>query len=209
MKKLVITSLIVTGALSWNVFAAQDENEKSTIAAYEALAMSETDMGGVSAVSGQNVLNIHGASAGGLMQENEESSEPSPETLNEWGFSEGKSTQVFADEALKKVQDDLITSTETIAPQTNNDSLSVITDSSVVGEAQVFATSSEISYKKSNFSHNTEFHDNNSISVSRDLHIDMLKLENLSGDSLDHHRSVGSIYMSNWSSQGDTTLTPR
>lgn len=211
MKKSIIISIFFASTLPISLFAAQplDASAKSTIAAYEALAMDESDMGDVSGVAGPNVLNVYGASAGGLMQESEEPDDL-VESLNEWGFNEGKKTQVFADKEISKIER-TSDSNINLAGQTNLDDtpLTIERDSTIEGGTQAFNTSSAINYKKSNFHHETRQLKGNSIAISRDLHIDLLKIENLGGDDFQTERSAGSIYMSNWSSQGDTILTPR
>ena len=47
---------------------------------------------------------------------------------------------------------------------------------------------------------------NGGVAVSRDLLIDLLKIENLRGNNTDESRSAGSVYLSDWRSQGDTRI---
>lgn len=211
MKIYFIASFLATGLISTVSLASQplDASEKSTISAYQSLAMSETDMDGVSAIAGQNILNIHGSTAAGLMQENQEPQEDD-QTLNEWGFSEGTNTQVFANQELSKIESDSNSGIE-LHQNLTTEAPSIEIDSSIKGSAgsDSFTTTSEVNYKKSNYRHDTTQLEGNAISIARDLKIDLLKIENISGDDLQLERSVGNIYLSNWSSRGDTTLTPR
>lgn len=208
MKTLNISALLISTIFSSYLFAGQplDSGEKSTIASYTSLEMSEMDMDDVSAVSGLNILNIHGAPAGGLMHENEEPVVLGEE-LNEWGFSEeAENTQEVANQEIDKIENNAVNEN---TPVELVETPTVIENSEFQGEAQNFTTSSEITYQKQNFNHEMTKLDNGSISISRDLYIDSLKIENLRGAHYDESRSAGSIYLSDWQSRGDTTITPR
>ena len=202
-----IIGLILLATVSTHLLATQplDSAEKSTISNYTSLEMSETDMEDISAISGLNILNVHGAPAGGLMHENEEPV-AAAEELNEWGFSESESTQELAKQEIDKLEHNTV---KEIDPDILVETPSIIDNSTFQGEAVNFTTSSEISYKKQNFNHEMTTLDNGSISISRDLYIDSLKIENLRGAHYDESRSAGSIYLSDWQSRGDTTITPR
>ena len=77
---------------------------------------------------------------------------------------------------------------------------------STQGNASVFSTNSEINYKTNNVNRDMQALDDGEIIVSRDLQIDLLKLENLRGDNREGNRSAGNIYLSDWNSRGDTRI---
>ncbi|PJF39657.1 MAG: hypothetical protein CUN55_13860, partial [Phototrophicales bacterium] len=74
-------------------------------------------------------------------------------------------------------------------------------------EVESFNTRSGISYAKRDFTQQVD--SNGAVTVSRDLHIEQLSMENLSIDNLNNSPSLGDITLSNWRSVGDTTITPR
>lgn len=79
----------------------------------------------------------------------------------------------------------------------------------VVGQAAAFDTTSEIRYNKSQFKHDAKFNADGSVQHDRNLKIDLLKFENVGGDDLDDTSTIGSIYISDWRSEGSTTTTVR
>lgn len=79
----------------------------------------------------------------------------------------------------------------------------------IVGQAVAFDTTSEIRYNKSEFKHDAKFNADGSVQHDRNLKIDLLKFENIGGDDLDDSSTIGSIYISDWRSEGSTTTTAR
>lgn len=173
--------------------------------------MSEKDLEIVSATTGSNILNIFGASQAGLKIDGSmsESTEVSSVSLNTENYNEGEATKPVALNKLRTIeQDNLQIPNTNIEPAVSNDTQNIVlkVNEQTTGNASVFTTSSEINYKTSNVHHQMRNIENGGVAVSRDLQIDLLKLENLRGDSLDDGRSAGSIYISNWHSQGDTRI---
>jgi hypothetical protein len=172
--------------------------------------MSESDLEVVSAITGSNILNIFGASQAGLKIDDSksESTEATSVNLNTEKFNEGEATKPVALSELRTIEED------TLKHQHNSELLlSKGTQETVLSlnkqtttNASAFSTSSEINYKTSNVSHEMRNIENDGVAVSRDLQIDLLKLENLRGDNLDDGRSAGNIYISDWRSQGDTRI---
>lgn len=189
-----------------------NSDSKTTIAAYESLAMSESDLDDVSAVAGLNVLDIYGQPAAGLTVDDEDSSQNGSsvnKTNDSQQYSEGESTLIFASNELKQIEEEHLSASQTSSTEITPNTISIQDESLVTGEATGFTTTSEINYKSRNVHHEMTKLQGDSISISRDLHIDLLKIENLRGDHFDESRSAGSIYLSDWTSRGDTVLTPR
>ncbi|KZZ32450.1 hypothetical protein A3757_04800 [Oleiphilus sp. HI0117] len=185
-----------------------NSQEKSTIATYQSLAMSESDMDDVSAIAGISVLDIYGSPAAGLTVDSEDDEATNSNGKN--SYNEAEDTQDFASHELKKIEDGGLATTQASNDIASPTETLTIEDNSVVsGAAQSFTTTSEINYKPKNFQHEMKQLSGDSISISRNLHVDLLKIENLSGDHYDESRSAGSIYLSDWTSRGNTILTPR
>tara|TARA_R110001599_G_scaffold34796_6_gene111079 strand:+ start:3043 stop:3678 length:636 start_codon:yes stop_codon:yes gene_type:complete len=181
---------------------------------YPALAvqpMSEADLEFVSATTGSNILNIFGASQAGLKIDGSmsEDTEVSSVSLNTENFNEGEATKPAALNKLRTIEEDNLQipnniSELVLSKDTQNIVLKI--NEQTTGSASVFTTSSEINYKTSNVHHEMRNIEGGGVAVSRDLQIDLLKLENLRGDHMDESRSAGSIYISDWRSQGDTRI---
>ena len=168
-----ITQLSAMTMLSFSAFAVQP--------------MSESDLEIVSITTGNNILNIFGASQAGLKVENKTN------RLNELRTIEEDSVQ-----NILQPQQALIS---------NNSQRTVVNlNKSTQGNASVFSTNSEINYKTNNVNRDMQALDDGEIIVSRDLQIDLLKLENLRGDNREGNRSAGNIYLSDWNSRGDTRI---
>jgi len=163
--------------------------------------LTESDMDNVSVETGQNILDIFGAAAAGL----EDDIDP-----NE-GAEESKDTasKDAAQFALQDNEQDASESTNAVSPSYTSfeDAQAAIeANAKTIGTANVFKTSSEIQYNDKDFSHKADFLRDGSVVHTRDLKIDLLKLENLRGDYNDSERSAGSIYLSNWESRGSTRM---
>jgi hypothetical protein len=173
--------------------------------------MSESDLEFVSATTGSNILNIFGASQAGLKIDDTETQEipGSSAKLETEKYQEGEATNPIAQKELDAIEEGKLQKTTTTPefsiPQETENSI-IKSNLQTTGNASVFSTSSEIKYKTTNVHHEMKTIENGGVSVSRDLQIDLLKLENLSGDQIDNSRSAGSIYLSNWNSQGDTRI---
>ncbi len=215
MKASIIVNTLALGFLPNLALSSQPLNkpdDRSTIAAYESIALSESDLGAVSAVAGLNILDIYGAPAAGLTVETEGASETKvleKDSAATSQYSEGENTRAFASSELKQIEEERLSANQTADTGLTIGIVSIQDNSLVSGEAQAFTTTSEINYKTRNVHHEMTPLEGDSISISRDLHIDLLKIENLRGDHFDESRSAGSIYLSDWTSRGDTTLTPR
>lgn len=175
--------------------------------------MTESDLEVVSATTGSNILNIFGASQAGLKVD--DSSDPinstSNVTLTQEAYNEGEATSPIVLSKLQKLDQEAIQSNST--DNQDASSITLETQDTIIklnefttGSASAFTTSSEINYKTSNVHHEMRDLENGGVGVSRDLQIDLLKLENLRGAHLDESRSAGSIYISDWSSRGDTRI---
>lgn len=175
--------------------------------------MSESDLEIVSATTGANILNIFGASQAGLKVD--DSDNPglaiSKTELTSEKYSEGEATAPIALSKLQSLEKESIQTTNSSPNQTP--ALSAEAQNTIVklneftkGEASLYSTSSEINYKASNVHHEMRNLENGGVGVSRDIQVDLLKLENLRGAHADESRSAGSIYISDWNSQGDTRI---
>lgn len=172
--------------------------------------LSEDDMGDLALDSGQNILQMYGATAAGLRLEiegndNDQKRTEQEEASNETSIETAKST-------LKSIE-------EQLTEEFNNDRQDLTLDPNlqaiikpverVVGQATAFDTTSEIRYDKDKFKHDATFNPDGSVQHDRDLSIDLLKFENLSSDNLDDQSTIGSIYISDWTSEGSTTTQTR
>lgn len=178
--------------------------------------MSESDLEVVSATTGSNILNIFGASQAGLTVDDSEvgnldldSPISSSTNLTTENTTEGETAKPAALNRLRTIEEEILHTPNTPAEQI----LSSAAQSTVlkineqtIGSASVFETSSEINYKTNNVNLQMRNLENGGVGVSRNLQVDLLKLENLSGDQMNSGRSVGSIYLSDWQSQGDTRI---
>lgn len=166
--------------------------------------LTEADMDNVSAEIGQNILDIFGPAAAGL-EDDIDPSEGSTESAD-------TSNKDAADVALK---DEERRTAETGSEQAitfdsfEEAQTAIEQNTQTIGTASAFKTSSEIQYKTKNFSHKADFLGDGSVVHTRDLKIDLLKLENLRGDYNDGDRTVGNIYLSNWESRGSTRMQER
>lgn len=173
--------------------------------------MSESDLEFVSATTGANILNIFGASQAGLKIDDStvENTDTSSVSLNTESFNEGEATKPIALNKLRSIEEDNLqipnTNAELLLSKDTQDKVLTINEQTT-GTSSVFATNSEINYKTNNVHHQMRNLENGGVGVSRDLQIDSLKLENLRGDNFDDGRSAGSIYISDWRSQGDTRI---
>lgn len=173
--------------------------------------MSESDLEIVSATTGSNILNIFGASQAGLKLDDSmsENTNVSSVSLNTENFNEGEATKPAALYKLRTIEEDnlQIPNNNTERVLSNEEQHIVLKlNEQTTNSSSVFLTSSEINYKTSNVHHQMRNIDNGGVAVARDLQIDLLKLENLRGDTMDDSRSAGSIYISDWHSQGDTRI---
>lgn len=203
-------TLILACVLSFNTLASDNQDESE----FSAEPLSETDMDQVSLDAGLNVLNVYGATEAGLTVDNDSTTELGIEDTESNDDNETTANLHTQDE-LKKIvsQDGLGTNNDNTDQRPNDDALQAAVEETQteVGNAEVFTTSSEIKYKKNKFKHKLSKQNlqEGSVTITRDMHIDLLKLENLAGDHNDQTRTAGDIYLSDWSSRGDTTITPR
>ncbi len=188
--------LVITSFLSFPVLAIQP--------------MTESDLEVVSATTGSNILNIFGASQAGLRIDgaDSKSTDATQLQLESESFDEGEATKSITLKALLSIEEDRFKE-----PQNNDLTISKDAQTTILklneqtkGTASIFSTSSEINYKTSNVHHEMREIENGGIAVSRDLQIDLLKVENLKGVNSDNSRSAGSIYLSVWRSLGDTRI---
>ena len=172
--------------------------------------MSESDLEVVSATTGDNILNIFGASQAGLrVDEDYNLLGTSTVELEPENNTEGEATNPIAFSKLRTIEEDnfqnIPQAQQALISNKSKNALLKLSESTK-GNTSVFATNSEINYKTSNVHHDTRAIENGGVAISRDLKIDLLKLENLSGDNLNSGRSAGNIYLSNWSTRGDTRI---
>ena len=167
--------------------------------------LSENDMGDLALDSGQNLLQLYGPTAAGLrieaLGEDEGQDQPDSEAVDETSIETANSTLKSIEEQLteefNKGRQDL----------TFDPNLEAIIKpvERVVGQAASFDTTSEIQYDKDKFKHEATFNADGTVQHDRNLQIDLLKFENIGGDDLDDPSTIGSIYISDWSSRGSTT----
>lgn len=183
--------------------------------AYSVQPMTESDLEVVSATTGDNILNIFGASQAGLKVDADEKVEPGSATLqteinaslNKEQFQEGESVSDIAAMKLRDIEQKTFSNREPVTRENIDQSVqsnAILVSESTTKSSSAYSTNSEINYKTANFKHQMRELDNG-VAVQRDLQIDLLKLENLKGAHYDE-RSAGSIYLSDWRSRGDTRI---
>ncbi len=174
--------------------------------------LNELDLGDVSADAGVNVLNLYGMPAAGITVDTSEDVplEGLSLTLPETKHSEGEEAVPAAEQRLSELERSLQSLIKTDGEE---GSVSVAIIEKIVAatditlrEASVVDNNSSIRYRSDDFQHSTDFVDPDTISINRKLLIERLSFENLSGDNGDSGRSAGSIYISNWSSQGGARI---
>jgi len=173
--------------------------------AYSARPLSESDLDNVSAVTGDNILNLFGAPAAGLTSDdNAELTLPGKDD----DIEEAKANETAVNEELKSLDEknddpSLLPDSDSIDISAYEEAINASKET--VGTASTsHASSSEIRYLDKNVHHEMTPLNTNSVKVVRDMFIDRLTIDDLrtnrEGDS------AGSIYLSDWRSQGSATL---
>jgi len=194
-----------------------------TIHAAESMTeMTESDLDNISAEAGFSLLNIFGAPAAGLTDDAPfDEQEGDKETTSDFQISSGNrldeeenNTRKTAEDKLGDIESDQleaevhintpILSFNEVLGSLKASEETIIKASALVGRDQDDTTTNELQYQNQDYHHGLEVLGKNEVINTRDLQIDLLKLENLRGDHFDDSRSVGSIYISDWHSQGST-----
>lgn len=171
--------------------------------------MTETDLEIVSAITGDNILNIFGASQAGLTVDTDKNSITSQPTLKTEKYQAGETT---SKKLMHQIQQSselpayTMESTSNTLPDASGVSTLLKSNEYSTKSSDLNTTSSEINYQSSNFKKERRSLENGGVGITRDLQIDLLKLENLRGDQTDESRNAGSIYLSDWHSRGDTRI---
>jgi len=181
--------------------------------AHSAKPMNETDLSSVSAVTGENILNLFGAPAAGLSIDQAEPLATSSKKValsEDEIYQESSTTEIFAEAELESLEK----SSSKQAPPSNLDiDISAFEEAIYASEKTIgVATSLNSSNSEIRYSNNKVHHDltvttGNDIKVSRDLHIDLLKVDDLRTSA--EGPSAGSIYLSDWRSKGTTHIVTR
>jgi len=181
--------------------------------AHSAKPMNENDLGSISAVSGENILSLFGAPAAGLSIEQAgalaTSSKNTTLSKNET-YEEGSTTEVFAEAELESLEKD---SSEQVPPPNLNIDISAFEEAIYASKlttgiaTSLDSSNSEIQFFNKNMNRNLTVITGNDIKVSRDLHIDLLKIDDLRTSA--EGPSAGSLYLSDWRSKGTTHMVTR
>lgn len=169
--------------------------------------LSEQAMDDVSFESGLNILNVYGPTSAGLSDDIDLLA-PSAEDKEKQLVTATTSAKELLEDA-EESQDESVTA----PPLDTNLSFKEVEEAisagiSTVGRAgTTFDTSSEIQYNKKSFIHDAEFLSNGDVIHTRDLQIDLLKIEDIKGNYRDEGRTIGDIYLSDWESRGSATLS--
>ncbi len=172
--------------------------------------MSEIDLGSVSADAGENILNIYGASAAGLRDDVTGSDQNMSATnLVKKQHQESTEVESAVDDKIKTLASGIAGyDLAILSPSLDKETVQATLSASLVTvkDLSALSTNGEIRYKNENVHHDMKHIEDGGVSVERDLSIDLLKLENLRGDYQDRSPSAGSIYISDWRSQGETRI---
>ncbi|MDX1452706.1 MAG: hypothetical protein R3183_09130 [Oleiphilaceae bacterium] len=176
--------------------------------------LDEAGLGDVAADAGVNILNIYGASAAGITiddSDDEGDGDGFELPLADASHNESEEVLPAAEQQLNELEKSLQALTRVEAGNeaiSTDEAVALLSANEVtLREASVLNNNSEIRYQSSNFKHQLADQSINSVRIERDLRVDRLSLENLSGNTADSERSAGSIYISDWSSRGGTRIT--
>jgi len=181
--------------------------------AHSAKPMTENDLGEVSAVTGDHILNMFGAPAAGLTIDQAEtisSNEEIAATNKKETYKEGNTTEVFANAEIKSLESE--SSEQPLSSPSIDVDISVFEEAiyaskQTIGVATTLNSSnSEIQYFDKNMHHELTVLSNNNVKITRDLHIDLLKIDKLNTTA--DGPSAGSIYLSDWRSRGSAHMVP-
>lgn len=174
--------------------------------------MTEDDLGSVSAEAGDNILNLLGAPAAGLTIDhadtNSDGNTAASSSEQYDTYNEGETTKDFAIEEIKSLEN--VSINQPNAFPDHDVDISAFEEAIYASKQTIrIATSldfsnSEIRYLDKDMHHNLTVISENNINISRDLQIDLLKVDKL--NTSEDGPSAGSIYLSDWRSQGTTRI---
>ena len=213
---------ITLGLLSLTIYAAELVPE--IIEMTEMTEMTEGDLDNVSAEAGLNLLNIFGAPAAGLTDDapfDGGGLEGDKEVENNFQVSprnqldtEEDNTRKTAESELIDIESDqlhveVLINTPILSLDEVDNSLKAAEvtfsqASALAGRDPDDTTTSQLHYQNKNYHHELEILGPNEIISTRDVVVDLLTLENLRGDHFSDPTSYGSIYISDFRSQGST-----
>ncbi len=178
--------------------------------------LDEVGLEGVSADAGVNILNLYGATAAGIALDaapdggDELRGLASQVSLDQTRHSEATEAQPAAEQQLSDLEQSLQTLTrdQELGSVLSSQEVSSLlnANSLTLGQANVLRNSSEIRYRDANFNRELQTLDEDSVNLNRDLLIERLSIENLSGNDTETSRSAGSIFISDWRSRGATRI---
>jgi hypothetical protein len=187
IKQLTITTLLLCSSIG---FAVEP--------------MSEDALSDFALESGQSFIQIYGAPAAGLTVDIDENQANAAQDSK---IETDDTTIESAAYSLKTIEEQITEQFKNANIEPVDPNLNAIVSSSevIVGQANAFDQSSEITYRKKDFQHDAVFNPDGSVEHNRNLKIDLLKFENISNDDLNDNSTLGDIYISDWSSRGSTT----
>jgi len=212
---------ITLGLFSPTIYAAELVPEVTEMP--EMTEMTEGDLDNVSAEAGLNLLNIFGAPAAGLTddapvggglegdKEVENNFQVSPrnqldtEEDNTRKTAEGELIDIESDQLHVEVLINIpILSLDEVDNSLKAAEVTFSQASALAGRDPDNTTTSQLYYQNKNYHHDLEILGPNEIISTRDVVVDLLTLENLRGDHFSDPTDYGSIYISNFRSQGST-----
>lgn len=201
---MLSSTLTMTACVSFIAFSL------ASTYSFAAKPMTETDLGDVSAETGSNILNLLGAPAAGLTIEQGDAEDYASSISSEQQktYKEGETTAIFAIEEIKSLEKDSMIHTGK-EPDLDVD-ISAFEEAIYASKQTIgIATSldfsnSEIKYFDKDVHHDLTIISDNNIKVTRDLKIEQLSIDELK--TTDNGPSAGSIYLSDWISQGSTRI---
>jgi len=211
---MLIVSILGTVFFSMNVLSVEPiiKSNLETMSKSNLELMDESDLGGVSALAGNNILSIYGTPAAGLSTDiDEKDKQISSTSLSTNSYQESEATTDFAKNEIRTIEENSSKSVNTLAvfhtdetayDQAIHDAEEVINESSF----QSTSTTSEVLYKEGNISHKMTPISNNSISMQTDVLIDQFRFESLKGND-DNRPDVGQLFLSNFQIRSQTYTT--
>ena len=212
---MLILSLSGTAFFSMNASSVEPvvKSNLKTMSQSALKLMDESDLDGVSAVTGNNILSIFGAPAAGLTDDAETDPEQTTTSLSRNSYQEGDTTNDFAKNELRTIEKNSSDGSNTTTVFHVNETAyeeAIHSTEEVIGSSnfQSTSTSSKVYYKEKNVSHKMTPINVSEITSTSDIAIDQFVFENLKGNN-EHRPDVGDLYLSNFRAQTSTHIQSR
>ena len=217
-KQTLVPILSLLGTIFFSMSVLSEEavikSNLETMSKSNLELMDESDLGGVSALAGNNVLSIFGAPAAGLsIDVDGDAYQASSTSLATKKYQESETTNDTARNEIRTIEENDSTNVNTLTvfridETAYNQAIHDAEEVTVESNFQSTSTSSEVLYKESNVSHKMTPISNNSISMQTDVFIDQFRFESLKGND-DNRPDAGQLYLSDFQITTQTYTTAK